>query len=442
MGTFGGPNSWASSAAISITPAGAVGLADTPIPDPLCFYDCMVGHAFWWRNGTTVDIGELPGNNGGNSAYAFAINNTGLIVGVSENGAIDRITGFPSTSPVAWLNGHIFNLGGFGGTQGAAMMVNDRGQITGSSTNTITDPYALSAYFPAATQARAFVWEHGVLRDLGTLGGPDAVAVVISQSGLIVGQSYTSFKTNPGSGIPTLDPFLWDGRTMIDLGTLGGTAGYAYWVNNKGQVVGQSNLVGDQAYHGFLWDHGVMTDLGTLGGPLSGVWWINENGVIAGEAEVPDGSTSAAIWVHGQILNLGRFPGDNIANAFSVNDAQQVVGSSCLLPCSDWAVWHAFLWENSGPMVDLNALVNPPSDINVKRPDEIDDRGVIVGLGQLPNGDIHAVVLVPMGDCDSDCERRIANSQNNPAPTNPALGAAPRLFGKAGIGLRNPFGRR
>jgi probable HAF family extracellular repeat protein len=55
---------------------------------------------------------------------------------------------------------------------------------------------------------------------------------------------------------------------MIDLGTLGGTCGLAAVVNNRGQVVGQSDLVGDLTAHPFLWDQGVLTDLGTLGGTL------------------------------------------------------------------------------------------------------------------------------------------------------------------------------
>jgi hypothetical protein len=134
VGTFGGPNSYGSYQAISLTTAGAIGLADTAVPDPFspnCFLNCVVEHALLWRKGVTTDLGALPGNNSGNSAYAFAINQSGLVVGISKNGAIDPDTGFPSTSPVVWLNGQIFNLGGFGGTQGAAYMVNNRGQIVG-----------------------------------------------------------------------------------------------------------------------------------------------------------------------------------------------------------------------------------------------------------------------------------------------------------------------
>ena len=194
--------------------AGAVGLADTSLSDPFCFYDCVVGDAFLWRHGHTIDLGALPGNNGGNSSYGFAINNSGLAVGISENGAIDPVTGYPSTSPVAWLNGHIFNLGGFGGTQGAAYMVNNRGKSSATATTPPRILTHLAVWFPSTTQVRAFVWERGRMRDIGTLGGPDAAPITISESGLVVGQSYTSFTPNCpiGTGFPTPDPFLWDGH--------------------------------------------------------------------------------------------------------------------------------------------------------------------------------------------------------------------------------------
>jgi hypothetical protein len=46
---------------------------------------------------------------------------------------------------------------------------------------------------------------------------------------------------------------------------------------------------------------------------------------------------------------------------------------------------------------------------------EINDAGEIVCNGVLPNGDIHAILLVPRGACDDACEARIAADQLNPA---------------------------
>lgn len=449
VGTFGGPNSYGSWGSISLSSAGTIGFADTTLLDPfypVCFFDCYVAHAFLWRNGHMTDLGALPGNNRGNSAWAWAVNNSGLAVGISENGNTDPATGFPSTSPVAWLNGHIFNLGGFGGTQGQAVMVNDRGQIVGAASNLVADPYSFWQYFPyywPTTQVRAFIWEGGRMHDIGTLGGPDAFPLTISESGLVAGYSYTSFTPNPDSGVPIVDPFLWDGRHMTDLGGFGGTYGQANWVNNKGQVVGNSNLAGDLTSHGFLWDHAVLTDLGILPGMTnSSALWINESGSTVGYSFVQGVVGSAVLWDHGQVTELGKLSGYNYAWASSINNSQQVVGTSCVQPCPDFSVYRGFLWEN-GDMVDLNALVQPPSDIVVVEPAQIDDRGEIVSAAVLPSGDVHTVVLVPNGDCDRDCEQRIVDSQNNPPAVrlmNKNI-TMPR-YGKPADWLRSPLGQR
>ena len=41
--------------------------------------------------------------------------------------------------------------------------------------------------------------------------------------------------------------------------------------------------------------------------------------------------------------------------------------------------------------------------------------GEIAGNGVLANGNQHAFLLIPDGECDDDCEGRIAASQNNTA---------------------------
>jgi hypothetical protein len=70
---------------------------------------------------------------------------------------------------------------------------------------------------------------------------------------------------------------------------------------------------------------------------------------------------------------------------------------------------HAFLWEDGGPMVDLNTLV-PPNSVVLYEADNINDRGEIVAVG-LPHGcdnpDVcgQLVLLVPCNANDaSSCE--------------------------------------
>ena len=145
--------------------------------------------------------------------------------------------------------------------------------------NTIPDPYTsnfFNFFLTGATQVHAFRWtESQGMQDLGTLGGNDSVASLINKRGQIAGWSFTNTTPNPvpddcslfTQNIPTEDPFLWDDGKMIDLGTLGGTCGRPEGLNNRGQVVGFSDLAGDQSCHPFLWDKtGGMKDLGTLGG--------------------------------------------------------------------------------------------------------------------------------------------------------------------------------
>jgi probable HAF family extracellular repeat protein len=69
---------------------------------------------------------------------------------------------------------------------------------------------------------------------------------------------------------------------MIDLGTLGGTFGMANAINDAGEVVGVSNLAGDNNARPFLWKNGHLIDLGSLGGGYSAASSINEQGDVAG----------------------------------------------------------------------------------------------------------------------------------------------------------------
>jgi probable HAF family extracellular repeat protein len=107
------------------------------------------------------------------------------------------------------------------------------------------------------------------MRDLGTLGGPDAFpsnSCTNQRNGLVVGGSSISSTPDPTTGLLPTHPFLWENGAMLDLVTLGGTHGFAQCANTRIQVIGQSNLAGDVDQHAFLWDRGTLTDLGTLGG--------------------------------------------------------------------------------------------------------------------------------------------------------------------------------
>jgi len=466
LGTFGGPVGYLNwPGAQVLRNRGAIaGAADTSTPDPnypntslWLPPDPFIMHAFQWYNGVLTDLGALPG---ANSSFANWISANGLIAGLSETGVIDPLLGVPEANAVLWKKGEMINLGTLeGGVESFATAVNSLGQVTGNAVNTIPDPFS-----PFGYQNRAFRWdEEKGMQDLGTLGGPDAAPGPMNEGGQIAGFSYTNSSPNPVTGLPTLDPFLWENGKMLDLGTLGGTSGFPTDLNNRGQVVGQSNLAGDVIFHPFLWTKSRgMQDLGTFGGDTGTTNWINDAGEVVGKADLPGPAPQthgAFLWKKGVMTDLGRLYSDACSNAVSINSKSQVVG--CSSDCTNCL--HPFLWEGGGPMIDLNAFVPPGSDVQLTFAVSINDRGEIACFGKPPgapprDGDSQAPVflLVPCDDEHSDeegCEGEnpAGVTQNSPAPAiqqpatatpaNPALsdgasGMLDRLRGRRFPGLR------
>jgi probable HAF family extracellular repeat protein len=407
LGTFGGPASYFSNGFDGIlnNHGTAVGSANTSTADPICFVaNCFATHAFRAKNGNVTDLGALPDGDVSQAVWTSA---NGLIVGFSENGEFDPLVdGFPEVRGVLWRRSKIVDLGTLpeGGFESLANAVNSRGQVVGFALNTVPDSCSFIG-FP--TQTRAFIWQDGAMEDLGTLGGPDANAELINDRGQIAGSSYTD-SINPATGCPFLHPFVWQNGAMMDLGTLGGTGFEIRSLNQRGQVVGLSNLSGDQTFHPFLWSKGQLTDLGTLGGDTGETNWINDRGDIVGKADLPGPAPQlhdAVLWKSGKPIDLGVFPGDSCSSAYFVNSHGQVVGTSeNQYLCSIFVGQHAFLWEQGGPMVDLNTLIPPSASLDLTYAVAINDKGEIAGFGVPPDcapEDFelcgHAYLLIPCG---------------------------------------------
>src|SRR6201987_5052465 len=223
LGTFGGPISGvnAEPTETDIINVGGtiVGGADTSIPTPVpgCYnpvlrMDCNIFHAFAWRGEGLVDLGTLRG---GKFSFAEGINNRGQIVGVSENGQNDPVTGFPEFHAVLWQNGRIFDLGTLGGPSSFAGSINNQGQVMGVSLNDVPDPFSIVGIgsMTTMTQTRGFLWEHGKKQDLGSLGGPDSFPIFLNERGQVAGMSDTSYNlaslnfcANPPIPVPAMDP--------------------------------------------------------------------------------------------------------------------------------------------------------------------------------------------------------------------------------------------
>lgn len=413
IGTFGGPNATVNGPNVPIISSNGTygGEAETSTPDPYAPNycqdgDCLVQHAQKWSHGVMTDLGALPGVNLSSGATWVSANAT--IVGESENGLIDPLLGVPEIRAVLWTNdGQIVDLGTLeGGYDSFATAVNNRNQVAGFALNTIPDPFSMNpcAIYgtcePNSTQTRGFIWEHGAMQDLGTLGGPDTFPEAMNDRGQIVGWSYTnSTPTANGGfacppGVPTQDPFFWDKGEMVDIGTFGGTCGQAIFINNRGQVVGTSSLAGNQTTHAFLWERGTLQDLGTLGGVNAQADWISDSGLIVGRADVSmqNANHHAFLWKNGAMTDLGVLDPWPCSTALSVNSKGQVIGDTGICGVGGGP---NFFSEDGQPMVDIGTLILPGSDLQIVELFAINDRGEIAGAGVLPDGDVHAIILVP-----------------------------------------------
>jgi len=262
LGSLGGQGSTGGSAATAINDAGQiVGTSYT---------SSLTWDGFLYSNGTMLDLGSF----GGADTEALAINNAGTVVGYSDIANPSSGTGM---SAFLYSNGTLTDLDALlGGTHNtSANGVNDAGTIVGtaltaglttgfvysngsvtkipnSEANAINDAGQVVGGMSFSAGWRAFLWSAtSGATDLGTLPAPynfESEAMAINASGIVVGESYTTWGTDKyPTSLPTAFVYV-DGK-MEDLNNLtslpaGCTLDAATAINASGQIVGWGNLGG------------------------------------------------------------------------------------------------------------------------------------------------------------------------------------------------------
>ena len=243
--------------------------------------------AFLWQGGKMTSLDNSPRASG-----AEDISEGGQIVGVSGRDA------------VLWEGGKMQNLGFLPGKKrSAAVAINEHGQVIGSSfTRQEPDEARTVLDGQAAYGERAFLWQDGEMRDLGTLPGTAFSSPgALNDRGEVIGISYRRMNEY---GIP-LDPraFVWESGAMTELPLLpGGKFSSAAAINDGGEVIGTSyrrlnEYDSPLDPRAFVWESGAMTELPLLpGGKFSSAAAINNSGQIVGWATTKTGREHAVLW--------------------------------------------------------------------------------------------------------------------------------------------------
>jgi probable HAF family extracellular repeat protein len=228
------------------------------------------------------------------------------------------------------------------------------------------------------------------------------------------------------AGCPALLPAQTHHYKILTLPTLGGTAGAANSINNRGWATGGANFAGDSVGHAALWVNSEQTiDLGALGGPTANsvvAWPVkNDRGIVVGISDTADdnplgeafscwpfftpGSPTGKIckgfrWKDNVMSPLPAFPGGYNSYATAANNRGQIVGwaengvhdPSCD-PAFQILQFRAAIWQPDGSMEELPPL---PGD-TTSAATAINDLGQVVGISGacgIAVGDISAAHAV------------------------------------------------
>jgi len=298
-------------------------------------------------------------------SYLFDLDNHGRGCGFA--------TDLPSYSGFAWSDA----LGKSRVTIAYPRAINDLGQVAGGDRVLDLATGAVRAIAPVPGAVRA----------------PSALD--INDRGVVVGYAETCFCSNSDHILQI--PFVWDevqGSRSIDV------AGAKELVRINASNLAAGNTRGGSP-DAFTYDvaTGRTVRLGATFEPDPYPWTeaidVNASGVVTGRHRAPDAqSWLGYVWTEANgptllptlVAGLSVYP-------WALNDPGAVVGMAEVSAHE----WHAFVWDATGGMQDLNTLVTPPAGFVLDRALAINERGWIAGDGHFGPGwsSSQAFVLVP-----------------------------------------------
>jgi len=268
---------------------------------------------------------------------------------------------------ILWQGPFKNDLGTLGGPDSTVYFggPNASGQVAGLAETSTPDPNGedfcgfAAQGVPSSGTCLGFLWQYGSMTPLSTLGGYNSAANAINNGGEVAGLSgdCSTFNVTSGYYLSPVHALLWDHGSVTNLGSLGGAFGnQAHGMNNRGEVVGGSDLAGDAVFHGFVWSQSTgMQDVIPL-------------------------------------------PGDTYSYALAINDAGQVTGLSI---DASFTILRAFIVVDGVP-TDLNTLISADSPLQLQTACAVNSRGEITGLAvEKSTGQYRDYLAIPVGRRES-----------------------------------------
>lgn len=204
---------------------------------------------------------------------------------------------------------------------------------------------------------------------VGTLGGSESVALAINDLGQVVGQANLK-------GDAVAHAYVWEAGVLKDLGSLAEDASSKAWgINNRGEIVGESQVAGGFGAHAMYWGETTIDINDDMAAAGSLAWDINENGMVVGQGSLGPGFSKGFIWSRdaGGVA-AGTLPGYMGGANLAINNRDESVGHSFFF--GDPSVAHRVRRGDRG----WESFEIGPTGYHQSIAMDINDAGLAVGL--------------------------------------------------------------
>jgi hypothetical protein len=355
------------------------------------------------------------GSLGGTVSQGNSINDLGWVGGLSA------VAGNATVHATIWRGRTPKDLGTLGGPNSGVLWPskNEIDLVAGVAETNEDQPlgetWSCRYFFPSRTGkvCKGVVWDHGVIRALPTWGGENGFATSANNRRQIVGWAETTVLDGSCTGLQKRQfrAVRWGpGKDeMHELPPLpGDSTSAATGINDRGQAIGISGACGIavggvSARRAVMWDGDSIIDLGTLKGegwntPMA----LNAWGDVVGFGNAPGNPVSDFVplpflWTRERgIEALPLLTGHDNGQALGINAWRQIVGVSCAgNDC------RGVLWQGK-QVIDLGAHVITGLTGTITNAGDIDDLGRIGGqFVDASTGATIAFRAVPAGGGES-----------------------------------------